>query len=382
MRRRNNKSKLVALILGIVLMGIGYAYLTTNLKIKGTTNIGNNKWDVHFENAEVEDKSDTVSFESNSNSNLAQGLPNITGENDTELEWQVVLNQPGDYYYVTSDIVNAGDIDAELDYENSFITFQLDNNEEVKVALVNVNGELEPFKVYFNGNPSHVNAGESIKIIVGAEIDEDITTEQWNNIKGKTVKMKLDLKYVQGESSPRVTETNPRIRFENAMVTGSSSTITVPNNSNSNTIPAPSIINKGYSDPSIGFDPEYTEHTIDYSLIFNQPGDYYEFSVDLVSEIDSYSTTFDESYKMTINNNAIYDISDLNNVPEYFNYQVTTDDRVNSRSYTFINRTQSRKISVRIELKDNLTPEQLAEIQGKVVNIKYNLKYHKYYGVL
>ena len=46
-KKQRNSLLLVILLLAVT---IGYAVLTTNLKILGTANIKSNTWDVHFEN--------------------------------------------------------------------------------------------------------------------------------------------------------------------------------------------------------------------------------------------------------------------------------------------------------------------------------------------
>ena len=84
--RSNKKTKIFILVFALILMGIGYAYLTANLKITGTARISSNSFRVHFEDPTVIDASENVTFASNSNSNVAAGTPVVTGTNDTELE--------------------------------------------------------------------------------------------------------------------------------------------------------------------------------------------------------------------------------------------------------------------------------------------------------
>ena len=387
MRRRNNKSKLVALILCLALIGIGYAALTANLKIKGTANISNAKWDVHFANPELYSASSNVAFASNSNSNITPGTPIIKGADRQELEWNVTFNQPGDHYAFFVDVVNEGDIDAKLDINSSLLTAKIDGEEEYTIGLDDILDKEGRVKLYgeeylnlmivpIRNNFVYLNAGDSCKYGLFIEIDgRNITSEEWNAIKGKEFKINVDLNYTQTTNLPSnsYSPTHPKIRFDNAVANGYSDTLTFPTNSS-----VPTITNQ----IKMGDYENYTEHTIEQSLIFNQPGDYYEFTLDLICEEDQYFTSFDENYTMTIDNGTPIDIYDLNNMPEYFNYQVITDGRVNTRDYDWINRIDTDVINVRIELKNDITPEQLALIQGKVVNLKYFLKYHEYHGVL
>ena len=59
MRKRKN-NKIILLIALILFIGLGYAFLTANLKINGVSTIGSSQWDIRFTNVEILDKSDTV----------------------------------------------------------------------------------------------------------------------------------------------------------------------------------------------------------------------------------------------------------------------------------------------------------------------------------
>ena len=60
MKVKNQRKQMIKLLLFIVLctLGIGYAFLQSNLKINGTGKIKGNTWDIHFENVVV--NSDSV----------------------------------------------------------------------------------------------------------------------------------------------------------------------------------------------------------------------------------------------------------------------------------------------------------------------------------
>ena len=52
MKRVNNKKNLYKsiILLVIVIIGIGYAYLTSNLSIAGNTSVSTNTWNIYFDN--------------------------------------------------------------------------------------------------------------------------------------------------------------------------------------------------------------------------------------------------------------------------------------------------------------------------------------------
>ena len=90
-------------VLFIILLSIslGYALLTTNLNIVGTTIVKDNKWDIYFDNVQV------------SSGSVSASTPAID-TNKTTVSYSVNLNLPGDYFEFTVDAVNAGTIDGMI----------------------------------------------------------------------------------------------------------------------------------------------------------------------------------------------------------------------------------------------------------------------------
>ena len=104
-RSHNGIIALVILLLGI---SIGYAALTTTLVINGESTIKKVVWNVHFANTRTESGSvsiDTV------NGEKAAYIPNA---DETRVEYKVSLKQPGDFYEFTVDVVNDGTLDAKI----------------------------------------------------------------------------------------------------------------------------------------------------------------------------------------------------------------------------------------------------------------------------
>ena len=83
-------------------MGVGYAYLNATLSITGTGKVTKTVWDVHFDNLNVTDGSVTAETEAD-----------ITS--DTTVEFAATLEEPGDFYEFTVDVVNSGTMDAMID---------------------------------------------------------------------------------------------------------------------------------------------------------------------------------------------------------------------------------------------------------------------------
>ena len=102
-RGRNRVISMKILFFMVILffgMGIGYASISTSLVIDGTTDIDHSSWDIHFANVQVESGSVTAD------------TPVIT--DDTSVSFSASLENPGDYYEFTVDVVNNGTMDAKL----------------------------------------------------------------------------------------------------------------------------------------------------------------------------------------------------------------------------------------------------------------------------
>ena len=98
---RNNSKVQTLLIILVVALGLGYAYINSDLNINGTAQVNSANWDVHWANVQV------------TNGSVSASSPTIS--NQTTVNYSVTLNIPGDYYEFTVDAVNGGSIDAMID---------------------------------------------------------------------------------------------------------------------------------------------------------------------------------------------------------------------------------------------------------------------------
>ena len=153
------KRYVVILLLVILLMGVtvGYSVLSTSLTINGVSHIVHNiSWDVHFENIRVTDGS------------VEATLPPVTDYSGTKITYAIDLAQPGDFYEFTVDVVNNGDIDAELDdlpilsglseEQDEYINYTVGHADDSPVII----GEL-------------IHVGKSRRFKVRIEIDDSIS---------------------------------------------------------------------------------------------------------------------------------------------------------------------------------------------------------------
>ncbi len=99
-KKRNKMFFLIILLLGI---SIGYAALTSTLKINGSATITKNTWSVYWDNIGNIKKGSNV---------IETSRASINQMNNTLINFDVTLNEPGDYYEFQVDAVNAGTLDA------------------------------------------------------------------------------------------------------------------------------------------------------------------------------------------------------------------------------------------------------------------------------
>ena len=89
-------------VLVCIALGLGYAYLRTDLSIVGVTKLKDNEWNVHFDNIQpVEGSVEQVT------------APSISEL--TTVSFSAQLENPGDKYEFYIDVVNSGTIDAMVD---------------------------------------------------------------------------------------------------------------------------------------------------------------------------------------------------------------------------------------------------------------------------
>ena len=215
--KNNRKNKLVAIAIMLVFISLGYAYLTANLKITGTANIGTSSWDIHFANPLVTGVSPTVTYPtvtvttqttsttasgvvvySNvTTTSNSSGIPEIKGAANQDVEFEVNLNQPGDYYNFTVDIVNGGGIAAELD--NIASTIKIDDGTEQVLSESTLPPYLEfSYAPVTESEPiSPLAAGVTRKLAVHLGMKADVTNDQYATALGKKVVIKMSLNYIQ-----------------------------------------------------------------------------------------------------------------------------------------------------------------------------------------
>ncbi len=132
-----------ALLIVILIMGVGYSTFVTNLNINGQAEI-TGEWDVKITNIEVK--------------NVSQGSDAGTPEfTNTSATFKAKLNKPGDVITYLITIKNAGTIDAKL----ANIIFKSDENN----AIIYKTSEIE----------TELNAKEETTLTITITYNKEIT---------------------------------------------------------------------------------------------------------------------------------------------------------------------------------------------------------------
>ena len=203
---RKNKKRSTAFLLTLFLfLGIGYAFLRTELKINGTATIKDASWNIYFDNLVVNDDSVEI-LTGNSAASISS--------NKTEVTYAITLKEPGDFYEFTVDAVNAGSINGMVDV----VTSKMNN-----VDLTELPAYLEYSATYIDGSPIRTHhllqAGESKKIKVRIGFRKNITS---NDLPGSalTNSFSFSIVYIQADNEAIPVNPTRPCTYEGNLVQG------------------------------------------------------------------------------------------------------------------------------------------------------------------
>lgn len=157
MKKRKNKMFILIALLVLFTVSIGYALINRVLLIRGNSTIDKSTWDIHFENLIVNQGSVTAD------------TPIIDNDDDT-VNFNVMLNLPGDYYQFTVDIVNDGTMDAEIATINKTPTLFYEQTTYFNYEIRFASGEEI-------GSKRIIPAGDFVRIKVSFKYDSSVSEE-------------------------------------------------------------------------------------------------------------------------------------------------------------------------------------------------------------
>ena len=189
MRRQRKYNLILFLIILVVGIGLGYAALSANLEIDGTTNLTKTTWDIHF---------DHINETSGGVTPATATAINAAGDTVT---YNITLSTPGDFYEFTVDAVNAGTVDGMIES----VTSTLNGG-----SISNLPDCLSYSATYSDGITIDTNhilaANSSVTYKIRVEFKEDIDEEDLPD-SNQTLSFAFGINYIQKTSSgiPRPT---------------------------------------------------------------------------------------------------------------------------------------------------------------------------------
>ena len=186
-RKQKNKKFIIVAIVLMLVISIGYAAISTTLRINGTANIAATSWNIYFDNITTTTGSVTPSV-----------APTVSGTNTTTLNYTIVLEKPGDFYEFTVDVVNGGTINAKI-AENGIVKTGVDNTAD---TYVNYTATYSDGTAIAEGDTlgksGTANNGDTRTIKIRVEYDDTITAEQLNALDSDLeLTLQFSLNYVQ-----------------------------------------------------------------------------------------------------------------------------------------------------------------------------------------
>ena len=175
----NKKTNFIMAVIVVLIIGIsiGYAALSASLNIIGGSKIKKNSWDIHFKNLNVTDGSVTAT------------VPAAIKPNKVDINYDVTLAKPGDFYEFRVVVVNDGTIDAKLSANPTLS------------GLTEAQKVYSDYKVTYNDG-SAVAKGDKLKagaektLKVRVEYKKDITASQLPT-EAQEVALTFAMNYIQ-----------------------------------------------------------------------------------------------------------------------------------------------------------------------------------------
>lgn len=193
--------KLISLIL-ILIISIGFAYLTSSLVINGIIGYKGNTWNIYFDNIHM------------ITNDVGGDKPTINNSKDT-IDFSITFSEPGEVYKFSVDVVNDGTIDAML-------------SEILTTGINSSNSKYLSYTVkYYDDTELSVNDGikAGTKTRLNVEVNYKYETDELAPVGNQDFSVKLT--YVQASDDAI---------FKNSVVDSSNNNIFTINNAKSNSL--------------------------------------------------------------------------------------------------------------------------------------------------
>lgn len=181
MRKRN---MIFMLILALMFISMGYAFIYSNLKIEGLATVTKQTWNVYFDNLVVTEGSVTPTT-----------AATLSGEYPTTVNYSVSLENPGDFYEFTVDVVNDGTMDAMVES----VSITDDGN---PISLPSYIEYAAAYSDDIELNKNHLLSANTIDTYrVGIYFKKDVSKEQLEDSEPIDLKLKFEVIYEQADEN-------------------------------------------------------------------------------------------------------------------------------------------------------------------------------------
>ena len=189
MRLTKKETRIMAFLLLLLVITVGYALLSQTLDINGTSKIKKTTWSIIWDNV-------VVNSNSVSGTSVTQAAQ-ITNTEKTLVEYSITLSEPGEFYEFTVDAKNEGTIDGMI---NTVSNKVYESNGTTEKTLP----EYLTYSVtYNNGKPIDryhlLSAGSTEKYKVRVEF-KDVEASLLPT-QEETIKFKFSVDYVQADEN-------------------------------------------------------------------------------------------------------------------------------------------------------------------------------------
>ncbi len=201
----NRKLLLIILLLTI---SLGYAILSNNIHINGSSLLANSKWDIHFANINVSEGS--VEIDSNDNT---QSAATIDPNDNTKVAFNVSLKLPGDYYEFTVDVVNEGTVDGMVNLVTS--NFKIGDSDWQEATSTNLPNYLK-YRISYLDDTNiakyhELKSGDTETYKVRVEFIKDINPEDLPDTL-QEISFNITGDYSQTDDNAKDREENPEFQ--------------------------------------------------------------------------------------------------------------------------------------------------------------------------
>ena len=179
--RKNKGIYILLVVLVIFGISVGYAVINRTLNITGNSEIKQNTWNIYFDNVKVKEGSVTAN------------TPVIDTSTKSTINFNVMLNLPGEFYEFTVDVVNSGTIDAKVDSISKTPTLTESQAKYLNYIVEYENGESIQSKQL-------VKANKFVRLKVRVEYRTDLTETDLPSTT-ETLNLGFTVNYVQADDT-------------------------------------------------------------------------------------------------------------------------------------------------------------------------------------